>query len=139
MEQDATVSPPFSLAVQRQFVAQHYLVGGDWGAENQLHSHHYRLEVQIDASSLDRHGYCVDIVEVERTLDDLVATYRDRTLNDLPQFAGLNPSIEHFARIACETVTQRLSAPNLVAFTVRIWENDIAWASCCMDARPTKE
>ena len=41
----------YTLAVQRDFVAQHYLIGGDWGAENFWHSHHYRLEVQLEADS----------------------------------------------------------------------------------------
>lgn len=118
----------YTLAVQRDFVAQHYLIGGDWGAENQKHSHHYRLEVRLEAAGLDRHGYCVDIVEVERQLDALVARYRDATLNDQPEFSGLNPSIEHFTRILCHALIAALPAPNLTALAVRLWENEIAWA-----------
>ena len=89
----------YILAVKRDFVARHFLVGGDWGAENELHSHHYQVEVQLEGKILDEHGYLVDIVAVEAHLDELVAYYRDQTLNDLPEFAGLNPSIEHFARL----------------------------------------
>lgn len=118
----------YTLAVQRDFVAQHFLVGGDWGPENRKHSHHYRLEVRLEAQSLDRHGYCVDIVEVERQLDALVARFRDATLNDRPEFAGLNPSIEHFTRILCHALIAALPAPNLTALAVRLWENEIAWA-----------
>lgn len=119
----------YTLAVARDFIAQHYLIGGDWGAENRLHSHRYRLELLLEGRDLDRHGYLVDIVEVEAGLDELVAAFRDRTLNDLPEFAGLNPSIEHFTRIAAERLAPRLSAPNLSALTVKLWENEIAWAS----------
>ena len=89
----------YIVAVKRDFVAQHYLVGGDWGSENQRHSHHYQVEVELAGCRLDEHGYLVDIVDIETHLDALVAHYRDRVLNDLPEFAGLNPSIEHFARI----------------------------------------
>ena len=119
----------YALGVQRDFVAQHFLIGGDWGAENLKHSHHYRLEVRLEADALDQHGYLVDIVDVERQLDSLVATYRDATLNDLPDFAGLNPSIEHFCRIVCQSLAARIQAKNLSALTVTIWENQIAWAS----------
>lgn len=119
----------YTLAVQRDFVAQHFLIGGDWGAENFWHSHHYRLEVQLETDTLDQHGYCVDIVAVEKNLEAIVAYYKDKTLNDLPEFAGLNPSIEHFCRIVCETLAQKLQASNLQAITVKIWENQIAWAS----------
>jgi GTP cyclohydrolase II len=48
---------------------------------------------------------------------------------NLPEFAGLNPSIEHFTRIVCLTLAERLRIPNISAITVRIWENDIAWAA----------
>ncbi len=83
----------YTVAVKRDFVAQHFLIGGDWGAENNLHSHHYALELRLEGDRLDRHGYLVDIVEIEHALTELVNHYRDHTLNDLPEFAGLNPSI----------------------------------------------
>jgi 6-pyruvoyltetrahydropterin/6-carboxytetrahydropterin synthase len=118
----------YTLGVQRKFSAVHYLIGGDWGAENQPHTHDYVLEVRLEAKSLDQHGYCVDIVQVDAALDAFVAAHAGATLNHLPAFAGLNPSIEHFARIAAHTFADALQAPNLTAVTVRIWENDIAWA-----------
>ncbi len=127
----------YTLAVQRDFVAQHYLIGGDWGSENRPHSHHYRLELEIEADSLDQHGYCVDIVAVEKALTGLVDHFRDAMLNDLPEFAGLNPSIEHFARISCTSLAEQIAAPNLTALKVRIWENEIAWAAYRL-ALPTK-
>jgi len=119
----------YTLAVKRDFVAQHYLIGGDWGAENDWHSHHYALELQLTGLELDAHGYLVDIVTVERELDAIVGQCRDKTLNDLPEFNGLNPSIEHFTRIVCEALARRLNLPNLDSICVKIWENDIAWAS----------
>lgn len=119
----------YTVAVKRDFVAQHYLIGGDWGAENQLHSHHYIVEVQLEGATLDRHGYLLDIVDIERYLDALAARYRDKTLNDLTEFAGLNPSIEHFSRIFCETFSAGVRADNISVVTVKIWENDIAWAA----------
>jgi len=119
----------YTVAVRRNFVGQHYLIGGDWGAENQWHSHHYQIELQLEGATLDQHGYLVDIVDIEHHLEALIASYRDKTLNDLPEFAGLNPSIEHFARILCESLSARIAAPNISALTVRLWENDIAWAA----------
>jgi 6-pyruvoyltetrahydropterin/6-carboxytetrahydropterin synthase len=119
----------YTVAVTRDFVAQHFLIGGDWGPENEWHSHHYRLEVQLEGATLDQHGYLVDIVDIENQLEELVARYRDKTLNELPEFEGLNPSIEHFARILGQAFAERIQAANLNAITVKIWENDIAWAS----------
>lgn len=125
----------YTVAVQRDFVAQHFLVGGDWGPENQKHSHHYVLELQLEGRQLDRHGYLVDIVDIERHLNALVAGYRDQCLNDQPEFAGLNPSIEHFSRIAAERLAAAIRADHLTALTVKLWENEIAWASCRLALR----
>lgn len=119
----------YTVAVKRDFVAQHYLIGGDWEAENERHSHHYAVEVRLEGVELDRHGYLVDIVDIEHHLETLVAQYRDVTLNDQPEFAGLNPSIEHFARIFCRALAERIQAPNISAVTLVMWENEIAWAS----------
>jgi len=119
----------YTVAVKRDFVAQHFLIGGDWGAENELHSHHYVIELQLEGASLDQHGYLVDIVDIEANLDALVGDYRDHTLNEMPAFAGLNPSIEHFSRILCTTLSECIAAPNISAFTVKLWENEIAWAA----------
>ncbi|MBI5250836.1 MAG: 6-carboxytetrahydropterin synthase [Desulfomonile tiedjei] len=119
----------YTVAVQRDFVAQHFLFGGDWGDENQRHSHHYRVEVLLEGTELDQHGYLVDIVDIETQLDALVAYYRDKTLNELPEFSSLNPSIEHLSRIFCDSFSERISARNINAVTVKIWENEIAWAS----------
>ena len=118
----------YTLSIMRDFIARHYLIGGDWGPENELHSHHYRLEVQLEGEALDSHGYLVDIVDLEKQVGDLVAQYRDCTLNDQFEFAGLNPSIEHFCRILCGALSSRLAAPNITALTIKLWENEIAWA-----------
>ena len=104
----------YTVAVKRDFVAQHYLIGGDWGPENDLHSHHYAVEVQLHGGKLDQHGYLVDIVDIESNLDALVAEYRDKTLNDLPAFKDLNPSIEHYSRIFCQQLAERIKAETLV-------------------------
>ena len=120
----------YRLAVQRDFVAQHFLIGGDWGPENEWHSHHYRLEFQLEGAELDQHGYLVDIVHVEELVEGLVGRYRDKTLNDLAEFDGLNPSIEHFCRIVANSFSDGLNAANISAVTARIWENEIAWSSC---------
>ena len=119
----------YGVAVKRDFEAQHFLIGGDWGPENDLHSHHYQVEVQLEGARLDLHGYLVDIVDIEIHLEHQIDYYRNMTLNDLPEFAGLNPSIENFARIICQSMAGEIEASNLSAITILLWENEIAWAS----------
>jgi 6-pyruvoyltetrahydropterin/6-carboxytetrahydropterin synthase len=119
----------YTLAVRREFIARHFLIGGDWGPENFPNSHHYVLELQLSGRDLDRHGYLVDIVEVEQHLDEVVGYYREQMLNEKPEFNGLNPSIEHFARILATSLNERLRAPNIASLKVVLWEHENAWAA----------
>jgi 6-pyruvoyltetrahydropterin/6-carboxytetrahydropterin synthase len=119
----------YTLGVRKDFIARHFLIGGDWGPENYPNSHHYILELQMEGKELDQHGYLVDIVDVEKHLDELVTYYKEQMLNDKPEFAGLNPSIEHFSRILATSLSERIKADNITAIKVVLWENESAWAA----------
>lgn len=120
----------YTVAVQREFIAQHYLIGADFGLENQLHSHTYRIEFRLSGADLDAHGFLVDIDAMSASLDEVLAGFRDRTLNDLPAFQGINPSIEHLARIMCRILRPRFHDARLREIGVTIWETPLAWAAC---------
>jgi 6-pyruvoyltetrahydropterin/6-carboxytetrahydropterin synthase len=119
----------YTLSVRRDFIARHFLIGGDWGPENDPNSHHYVLELQLSGAELYQHGYLCDIVEVDKHLNDVVAYYKDQMLNEKPEFDGLNPSIEHFARILAVMLSERIIAPNITSLKVVLWENESAWAA----------
>ena len=123
----------YTLGVRRDFIARHFLIGGDWGPENFPNSHHYVLELQLEGSQLDQHGYLVDIMDVEKHLDEIVNYYKEQMLNDKPEFGGLNPSIEHFARILATSLSDRIKAANISALKVALWENESAWAAYSVD------
>ena len=119
----------YTVGVLRDFVAQHFLFGGDWGRENQLHSHHYRMEAIFEGEKLDRHGYLLDIAVVKVQLDAVVERFRDRTLNDLPELGGGNPGLEPFARVLAESLAGRLDTAGLSGLTIKLWENEEAFAT----------
>ena len=123
----------YTLGVRRDFIARHFLIGGDWGPENYPNSHHYILELQLEGSHLDQHGYLVDIVDVEKHLDEIVGYYKEQMLNDKSEFAGLNPSIEHFARILATSLSERIKAANISTLKAVLWENESAWAADRVD------
>jgi 6-pyruvoyltetrahydropterin/6-carboxytetrahydropterin synthase len=123
----------YTLGVRRDFIAKHFLIGGDWGPENDPNSHHYVLELQMEGKELDQHGYLVDIVDVENHLDEIVNYYKDQMLNDKPEFEGLNPSIEHFSRILATSLSERIKAENITMIKVVLWENESAWAAYTLE------
>ena len=119
----------YTLAVRRDFIAQHFLIGGDWGSENFPNSHHYVLELQLEGTELDQHGYLVDIVDVEKNLDEVIGCYKEQMLNDKPEFKDLNPSLENFVRILATSLSACIQAKNITALRVKLWENENAWAA----------
>jgi 6-pyruvoyltetrahydropterin/6-carboxytetrahydropterin synthase len=123
----------YTLGIRRDFIARHYLIGGDWGPENFPNSHHYVLELRLEGRDLDKHGYLADIMDVEKHLDEVVNYYKDQMLNDKPEFEGLNPSIEHFARILATTLSERIKADNITELEVILWENESAWAAYSLE------
>jgi 6-pyruvoyltetrahydropterin/6-carboxytetrahydropterin synthase len=118
----------YTLAIQRAFTARHYLIGGDWGDENEPHAHPYRVDVRLSAADLDRHGYLVDLEDLEQIIDACVHAYANRLLNDLAEFDGINPSIERFARCFCRRFLHHLGPHRFSRVEIRIWENQEAWA-----------
>ncbi len=119
----------YTVAVGTAFVAQHFLTVPDCGPENELHSHVYGLDVAFEGAELDEHGYLLDIEEIEAEIDEIEARYRDETLNDLPEFEGLNPSVEHFSRIVAESLAETTPTDRLDAITVTVSEDDVARAA----------
>jgi 6-pyruvoyltetrahydropterin/6-carboxytetrahydropterin synthase len=41
-------APLYSVTVRRAFIAQHFLVGGDWGRENEVNSHRCSADHLLD-------------------------------------------------------------------------------------------
>lgn len=115
--------------LKADFIAQHYLIGQDWGDENQQHSHHYEFELEIENSTLNQHNYLIDIVEVRDYLLKITAYFRGQVLNELPEFANQNPSIEFLAKVVWQKTSSHLQLPTGCKVIVRTWEDKIARAS----------
>ena len=119
----------YAVSVSRSFVAQHYLTVPDPGPEGDLHSHHYTVEATFRGPELGAYGYLVDIVDVTRAIDALVDRYRDRALNVLPAFEGLNPSVEHLARIVGDRLIESLAPESATELQITVCEDDSARVS----------
>lgn len=119
----------YRLSVSTAFVAQHFLTVPDPGPEGEVHSHHYDLAVECEGSELNEYGYLLDIDDLTATIDEVEERYRDELLNDREEFSGLNPSVEQFARIVADRLAADLDLPAVETITVKLHEDDIAWAS----------
>ena len=116
----------YRLCFKREFTALHRLVGGDWGAENELHGHPYRVEWELRSSTLDGHGFLVDLVEVERSLAAVTERYGGAILNDLPEFKDEIPPSSASRGFSGSSSPPR--CPAAIPCAVRLWESSSAWA-----------
>jgi 6-pyruvoyltetrahydropterin/6-carboxytetrahydropterin synthase len=119
----------FRVAIKRPIKAFHSLIGGDWGRENQHHSHDYEVEIIVEGPELDRHGYLFDIAELRKHEERVHTRYAGSNLNELPEFAGQNPSVERFAKYFAEQLLEGLRLPGATDLTIKIWEDADTWAS----------
>ncbi|WP_050032911.1 6-pyruvoyl trahydropterin synthase family protein [Halorubrum halophilum] len=119
----------YATTVLTDFVAQHYLTVPDPGPEGVPHSHHFEVELTFRGPELNAHDYLVDIDDAEAALADLADRYRDELLNDLPEFEGDNPSVERFARVIFERVTDAVTDETVAELAVTVWEDDAAAAT----------
>src|SRR5512138_40884 len=113
----------YTLCLKRSFAARHFLTPSDSGAEGLPHAHDYTAELRIKGTELNGDEYLIDLRRVEEILDRSIDAFRDTLLNDLPVFAGRNPSLELFCRILAERIggSGDLDAGRL---EVRLWESE---------------
>lgn len=119
----------YTIAVSRDFTAQHFLVGVEWEPEHELHSHNYLAEMSLSGARLDENGYLVDMRILWENLDRVIDHFHGGVLNEFSEFEGVNPSIEHFSRVFCERFLDGFDVAKLERIAATIWEDDDAWAS----------
>jgi len=117
----------FSVALRKKFIAHRHIADMS-DVEHPIRSHLYILEVMLEAEDLDSEGYVLDLDEVGSEVDDILALYRDKTLNNTEAFQNVTPTLEAFARVLGDALNEQLYAPQLTAISVRLWQDDSAWA-----------
>jgi 6-pyruvoyltetrahydropterin/6-carboxytetrahydropterin synthase len=113
----------YTLALRKKFIAHHKNT-----AESLLRSHLYLLEVMLEAEALDSLGMVVDLDALDDAMDDVLALYQDKNLNEAEAFADTLPTLEALAKVLATAIDETLYAPNLTALSVRLWRDEEAWA-----------
>jgi 6-pyruvoyltetrahydropterin/6-carboxytetrahydropterin synthase len=111
----------FKTTVEAGFSASHQL-RDTTGELEPLHGHNFRVEATVASPELDQLGLVMDFLELEALLEEILAPYDHRHLNDLEPFDRLNPSTENLARFFYEKLQERLVSPRLELWNVGVWE-----------------
>jgi len=140
---DVGVVPPDRVILRQayEFSASHRLHCPELSPERNLqlfgkcnnpngHGHNYRLEVPVELS-VDDHGVTSpDLHRIEEVVRHTVIDRLDhRHLNlDLPEFAGLNPSVENIARVIHALLSPALASIGGTLRPITLWETE---KTCC--------
>ncbi|HOF89371.1 MAG TPA: 6-carboxytetrahydropterin synthase QueD [Armatimonadota bacterium] len=111
----------FRMTVEGRFSAAHSLRGYP-GPCCRLHGHNYLVQVRLEGEELDALGMLVDYTEVKAALTDALAPFDHQYLNDLPDFAAVNPTSEALARLLYARVCERLFTRDDLRRRVRVTE-----------------
>lgn len=100
----------YELTVERTFSAAHAIRIA--GQLEPMHGHDWHVTVCLRAAELDSDGLVCDFHALQHALDQAIAPWHNRCLNDVEPFnAGLNPTAEHVACTIAQRVAQTLRIP----------------------------
>jgi 6-pyruvoyltetrahydropterin/6-carboxytetrahydropterin synthase len=118
----------YIVSVQAHYDSAHYLRHYKGKCEN-LHGHHYVVEVALQAEELNRGGLAYDFVDIKRHLRDLADGLDHRNINEVPPFDEIEPSAENQARFFFDELRSRVPDPmkDAILYT-RVWETPTQWA-----------
>jgi 6-pyruvoyltetrahydropterin/6-carboxytetrahydropterin synthase len=131
----------FVLSETFEFAASHRLhLPGATDAENRAmfgkcnnpngHGHNYRIEVSVEvAGAAEVAGKArgeMDFAAIERIVQsEIMARFDHKHLNlDCPEFANLNPSVEHIAMVCHGLLAPRFAERGASLRSVRVWETE---------------
>ena len=86
----------YEIFVETHFAAAHHLRGYD-GNCAEPHGHNWLVEVYIQCERLNDIGIGVDFRDVKQAVKSILSVLDHTDLNDLPEFADINPSSENIA------------------------------------------
>jgi 6-pyruvoyltetrahydropterin/6-carboxytetrahydropterin synthase len=109
----------FELRVRRTFSAAHAIVMA--GEREPMHGHDWAVTVAVCGRDLDGDGLLCDFHRLERSVDEVVRPFHNRTLNETAPFDRVNPTAERVAQHIARQVAATLQ-PGVRLREVRVTE-----------------
>jgi 6-pyruvoyltetrahydropterin/6-carboxytetrahydropterin synthase len=115
----------YTLKVLADFASAHTL--RDYpGACSRMHGHNWKIEAEVQATSLNEIGMAIDFKDIKRAVRAIADELDHRYLNDLVPFQDINPTAENIARYFFQCLAQRLNNERVQVSALTIWETDRA-------------
>lgn len=97
----------YEINVGAHFDAAHYLPGYR-GPCSRMHGHTWRVEAAVAGCELGRGQLLIDFHDLKGLLEEVVAPFDHRCLNEVNPFTELSPTSENIARFIYGRLEERL-------------------------------
>jgi len=118
----------YELRVITRFAAAHRLTMVGSKCEN-MHGHNWKIEVFLVGDRLDDAGVLMDFGGIKAHLRDIIGRLDHQFLNELPIFAGRQPSSERIAAFVAEELQKAIGTTAVRVSRVSAWESDDSCAT----------
>ncbi len=112
----------FRLRVYDYFSSAHFLNGYHGKCES-LHGHNWKVEAEIEGSTLDKIGMLIDFKLFKEFLKSVLSGLDHCLLNDLEMFKNSNPSAELIAKYVYDELQTKLPA-GIIVSRISVWESE---------------
>ena len=118
-------NPRYTLKIATDFAAAHTL--RDYPGEcSRMHGHNWKLEVEVQATTLDSIGMGMDFKTIKHAAREVAGELDHQYLNEIPPFDTLNPTAENIAAYFYQTLSNRLNSDTLKVSAITLWETERA-------------
>lgn len=126
----------FSITVRDHVMVAHSFRGAVFGPAQRLHGATFVVDATFRRPELDEDNIVVDIGLATQALGEVLGALNYRNLDDEPEFAGVNTSTEHLAKVIADRLAERVhagglgeNARGLTGLVVTLRESHVAWGS----------
>lgn len=122
----------YEVTIIKSFSAAHLLaqIGGKC---EELHGHNFKVEVTVASQNLNKSGLLIDFRVVKKWLSEILDQMDHKHLNELPFFAGINPSAENIAKYIYSEMKLKAEQAEVKVARVKAWESENAVVSYAED------
>ncbi|MDA8164822.1 MAG: 6-carboxytetrahydropterin synthase QueD [Desulfobacteraceae bacterium] len=113
----------FHIFVTTHFSAGHHLRSYPGNCERP-HGHNWKVEVKMEADSLDELGMGIDFRKVKKAVGAVMDELDHRNLNEHPAFLEKNPSSENIAVYIFDSLGKELTTDRCRPHSVTVYETE---------------
>ncbi len=115
----------YTLKVVSDFASAHTLRGYP-GQCSRMHGHNWKVEAEVEATTLDETGMAIDFKEIRRQVKSITDRLDHYYLNEIPPFDTINPTAENIAAYLYRELARAIERPGLKVAAVTLWETERA-------------